>query len=466
MMAPDRGEAPPLFVLHDQSKHSTTTALPASAVLDTFPTDTHRLRQATGGRRGATLEEVAAPIVARAVRQAKKDRDGRVPGGSVMAATLPDGSVALDYRSVTEEDTMRERVRRERSMREETRRNMTGVDVFSAGQPIVHPPKPHMPEPDESGAGSRTHLRAVMSKGLPVGSIQPDLRVLMKRAQQESCATVAELTRAKTLRQQLHNQGKRSIGKPAGGAISNAAGKGTAAARPRLPPHLQASSAKSSKQLRERARWEEEAAAYAVTSPLFAQMESKRREKEFGSVAAGKLAHSAASVRATHVSTVPTRSSVISCRPGLVNGTGRAIKARSRAEPDMRTALVVPEEVLAARSAMHRRMTLEKNLAYTGVSVEQELGPPLSDMSATGNVTNADGDAAAGGGGFGHSAAGGVPTRIFVSAFDRPMPAPDLTRLRQSLQERKAEARRAVADRRAEAQSIAQTALQSTGGFA
>lgn len=463
MMAPDRGEAPPLFVAHDQSRHAATTAVPASAVLDSFPTDGRRLRQATGGRRAPTLEEVAAPIVAKAVREAKHGRRGKEVGGSVMAATLPDGSVVLDYRSVTEEDAGRERSMLEQRMRAETRRRMHGLDVFADGEPVILEPKPDMPVPSEEAAGSRAHLCAVMSKGLPAGSIRPDLRLLMQRAQQESRATIAELTRAQRLRERLHNQGATAPDNAAGGApVAPHSEPG----RRHLPPHLLASTALSSKQERERAQWEHEAAAYALTSPLFADMESKRREKDYGPEVAAKLARAADTVRATHVSTVPTRSSVISCRPGLVNGTGRSIKARARAEPDMRTALVVPEEVLAARSAMHRRMALEKNLADTGVSLEQELGPALVDMSAMGNATNADGDSAAGGGGFGHSAAGGVATRIFVSAFDRPMPAPDLRRLRRSLHERRVEARRAVAERRAEVQALAHTALSSAGGFA
>jgi len=443
-LAPDRGEAPPLYVPFDRSGASSTTVLPASAVLDSFPAGSERLRHITGGRRGPTLEEVARPLELAAVAAARRGRSVRVATGSVVAATLPDGAVALDFRSVTEEDAARTRARDEASMRRQTEAMATGKGGMTADHRATRPGL-GVPDAPMEGAGSSSHLRSAMTRGIPAASIRPDLRVLMRRAQQETRAAVSEMSRVGRLAQDRRNRGGAAHGgHGAGGEEESKAG-------PAAGPG--AADGKASE--REKRRWKREAASYQQASPLFAHAEQRRRRKEFGAAAADKVARGASSRAAADVMTVPTRSAVVSCRPGLIGGTGRSIKARASAEPAMRTTLVIPEDAAAARAAMSRRFALERSLAATGTSAAVAVGPALMDVSAVGGVAGADGDAAASGSGFGFSATGGVPTRIFVSAFDRPMPAPDLTRLRRSLAERRAEARRAVAERRAEATAVA-----------
>lgn len=442
-LAPDRGEAPPLYAAFDRSSAQTTTELPASAVLDSFPADRKRLQRITGGRRGPTLEEVAEPLVKSAVQAARRSRATKHRPGPVVGTRLPDGALALDFRAVSEADgadaAQRQEVQAKAYAEQQARRTMTVGASASAqrGPRIRSPPKAEMPRPPVEGSGSEAHLRLVMAAGLPTATVNPDLRVLMRRAQQEARASIEEQQRVTHLARQAH-------------AVQED--------QP-LPGGKQST---KSRLERERERWQAEQSKYAMASPIFERNEAQRRRKEFGVVAAAKLlSRSTSSKRPADVVTVPTRSSVLSCRPGLVAGTGRAIKARSLAEPAMRTTLVIPEDASAAKAAIRRRSALERSLVKAGTTADAAIGPDLVDASAMGGVAGPDGNAAASSSGFGYSARGGVATRIFVSAFDRPVPTPDLTLLRRSLADRRAEARRAAEERRTEARQVAATMASS-----
>ncbi|KAA0166962.1 hypothetical protein FNF27_07413 [Cafeteria roenbergensis] len=444
-LAPDRGEAPPLYAAFDRSNAQSTTELPASAVLDAFPADRQRLQRITGGRRGPTLEEVAEPLMKSAVQAARRGRAAAHRPGPVVGTRLPDGALALDFRSVTEADGAEAAQRREvqaqvQAEQQARRATKVGASASAAvGPKLRSPPRAEMPRAPVEGSGSDAHLRLVMAAGLPTASVNPDLRVLMRRAQQEARASIEEQQRVSLLARQAHARGG-TAGRPSPG--------GQPSAKSRLE--------------RERERWQAEQSKYALASPIFERSEAQRRRKEFGVAAAAKLlSRSTSSKRAADVVTVPTRSSVLSCRPGLVAGTGRVIKARSLAEPAMRTTLVIPEDASAAKAAIRRRSALERSLVQAGTTADAAIGPDLVDASALGGVAGPDGNAAASSSGFGYSARGGVATRIFVSAFDRPVPTPDLTLLRRSLADRRAEARRAAEERRSEARQVAATLAAS-----
>jgi hypothetical protein len=440
VVIPDRGEIVPLFVPHADTRPGSTSHIPAFAVLDSFPANSARRQQALGGARGPTLREVEEQTTKEALARAKKGlRLKRGEGDSVVSSVFPDGSLSLDYRAVSEKEAVERRERVERELRQQSLSSSMWDKGADATLGNKRPPTP--PEAPETGAGSADHMSALLTRGIATSSVTPDLRVLMKRAQQENRATIVELGRS------LKEKEKRRVSRVVVDAGLDSATTSASSQRA-LPPSQNLGVSERRRQ--ELHQWEQQRAQYGEVAPLFHEMERSKQQKEFGRVASRMLKHTEGSTRAAQVASVPTTSAVVSCRPGLVNGTGRQLKSRARAEPIMRTALNIPEESAIALSRTRRDVALKRALSDTGVSMEDEVGPSLRDASAVGGVAGPDGDAAANGAGFGSTGDLDVPTRIYVSGFDRPVMTPDLGRLKRSLGDRRQEARRAVRERKDE----------------